>query len=130
MNAVDTNVVVRFLVHDDLKQSAAADRIFASGPVWIAKTVLLETEWVLEKLYGYPQRAIREALLGLLGLKNVHIEDAGDVAAGLALAFQGIELADALHLAGRPQGAAFMSFDQALVRRASRAGVAGVASPI
>jgi predicted nucleic-acid-binding protein len=126
MTAVDTNVVVRLLTGDDPKQAAAARSLFAAGPIWIAKTVLLETGWVLRSLYGFEDSAIRDALTRLMGLKNVHTEDESSVANALVLTAHGIELADAMHLSSRPPGAAFASFDQSFVRRAKRAGVAGV----
>ena len=85
MTAVDTNVLVRLLTADDPKQAAAAKSLFRSQPIWIAKTVLLETGWVLRSLYGYQESAIREAFIKLLGLKNVHVEDEPSVAAALAL---------------------------------------------
>ncbi len=49
MIAVDTNVLVRLLTGDDPVQESAARSLFASGPIWIAKTVLLETSWVLRR---------------------------------------------------------------------------------
>jgi len=126
MTAVDTNVVVRLLTGDDPKQAAAARSLFRSQPIWIAKTVLLETAWVLRSLYRYQEGAIRDAFIKLLGLKNVHTEDEPSIAAALALTAHGIEFADALHLSSRPPGAAFVSFDQSFVRRAMRANVGGV----
>jgi len=81
MIAVDTNVLVRLLTGDDLKQEAAVRSLFTSGPVWIAKTVLLETGWVLRSLYGFEENAIRVAFTKLLGLNNVHAEDESSVAA-------------------------------------------------
>jgi predicted nucleic-acid-binding protein len=126
MVAVDTNVVVRLLTADDPKQAAAARSLFEAGPIWIAKTVFLETGWVLRSLYGLDESAIREALTKLLGLKNVHTEDKPSMAAALALTAHGIELADAIHLSSRLPGAMFVSFDQAFVRRARRAGAIGV----
>jgi predicted nucleic-acid-binding protein len=123
-------VVVRLLTQDHPTQAAAARSLFAGGPIWIAKTVLLETAWVLRSLYGYDDGAIRDAFTKLLGLKNVHTEDKPSLAAALALTEAGIELADAIHLSGRPPGSVFVSFDRAFVRRAVRAGasrVAGVA---
>jgi predicted nucleic-acid-binding protein len=126
MTAVDTNVLVRLLTGDDPKQAAAARSLFASGPIWIAKTVLLETNWVLHSLYGFDEDAIREAVTKLLGLNNVHTEDEPSVSAALALAAHGIEFADALHLSSRPLSAAFVSFDQSFVRRARRAGASGI----
>lgn len=126
MIAVDTNVVVRLLTEDDPKQAADAKSLFAAGPIWIAKTVLLETGWVLRSLYGFDESAIRNAFTKLLGLKNVHTEDKPSMAAALALTVHGIELADAIHLSSRPPGAAFVSFDGPFVRRARRAGATGV----
>jgi len=126
MTAVDTNVVVRLLTGDEPKQAAAARALFASEPIWIAKTVLLETGWVLRSLYGFEEGAICDAFVKLLGLKNVQIEDEKSIAAALALTAHGIELAYALHLSSRPHGAALVSFDQPFVRRAMRAGVAEV----
>ncbi len=126
MTAVDTNVLVRLLTEDDPKQAAAARSLFASESIWIAKTVLLETGWVLRSLYGFEDGAIRDAFIKMLGLKNVHIEDEPSVASALALTAHGIELADALHMSSTPPGSAFVSFDQSFVRRATRAGIAGV----
>ena len=126
MVAVDTDVLVRLLTGDEPKQAAAARALFASGPVWIAKTVLLETGWVLRSLYGFEEDAVREAFSKLLGLENVQTEDESAVAAALALTAHGIELADALHLSSRPHGAVFVSFDKSFVQRAKRAGVPDV----
>jgi predicted nucleic-acid-binding protein len=128
MTAVDTNVVVRLLTADNPKQFAAARSLFASGPVWIAKTVLLETSWVLQSIYGFDSSEIRNALIQLLGLRNVHAEDRPSIAAALALTLHGIELADAIHLTSRPPGATFVSFDRPFVRRARRSGAADVST--
>jgi predicted nucleic-acid-binding protein len=126
MVAVDTNVVVRLLTGDDPTQEAVARSLFAAGPVWIPKTVLLETGWVLGSVYKFEQEAILNAFTKLLGLRNVQVEDEFSVAAALELAAQGIELADALHLSSRPHGVSFVSFDKPFVKRAQRAGASGV----
>jgi len=124
--AVDTNVLVRLLTEDEPKQAAAARSLFADGPIWIAKTVLLETGWVLRSLYGFDENDVSRAFTRLLGLKNVHAEDEPAVAAALALVAHGIELADAIHLSSRPAGAAFVTLDQSFIRRAKRAGASAV----
>lgn len=122
MIAVDTNVLVRLLTGDNPGQAAKAYALFASESIWVSKTVLLETAWVLASLYGFEEDAIRDAFLKLLGLSNVRAEDEGAVGGAVGLSGQGIELADALHLFSRPAGSTFVSFDRALVRRARRAG--------
>ena len=128
MIAVDTNVVVRLLTNDDPKQAAAAKSLFAAGPIWIAKTVLLETAWVLRSLYGFEESAIRDALYSLLGLKNVFTEDKPSMVAALDLTIHGsiraaIDLAAAMHFSSRPPGTVFASFDPVFIRRAKRAGI-------
>jgi predicted nucleic-acid-binding protein len=135
MTAVDTNLVVRLLTQDDRKQAAIASAVFATEEVWIAKSVLLETAWVLETVYGFGATAIRGALLLLLGLPNVRMEDEEAVARAIDLIAKGLDFADTLHLVSRPAGVSrptgawFVSFDKALVRRAQRAAVVDVKAP-
>jgi predicted nucleic-acid-binding protein len=129
MVAVDTNIIVRYLTDDDPAQSAIAKSVLKSQSIWIAKTVLLETAWVLRSAYRYSQPAIWNALTGLLGLPNLHAEDEVAVAAALALVGQGMDLADALHVASKPAGDAFLTFDQDLVRVARRVGLGNVTPP-
>ena len=126
MIAVDTNVLVRLLTGDDREQAATAQNLFAAQQIWISKTVLLETGWVLGSLYEFDQSSVREAFTKLLGLRNVQVEDEPSVAAALALTTHGIELADAMHVSSRPHGAPFLTFDRSLIRRAKRAGTANV----
>ena len=126
MLAVDTNIVVRLLTEDDPQQAAAAKRIFSSGPVWIPKTVFLETAWVLESVYSFKESAIQDAFSSLLGYENVYTEDATSMRDALALCGHGIELADAIHLTSRPPGTRFASFDRKLIRSANAAGVSNV----
>lgn len=127
MTAVDTNILVRLLTGDDPVQEAAARALFEAEQIWIAKTVLLETAWVLiRSLYGFEESAISGALTKVLGLPKVKVEDPEAVASALALTALGLELADALHLVSRPDGATFVSFDKSFVKRAARAGISSV----
>ena len=116
MLAVDTNVVVRLLVNDDVRQGAAARRLFESEEIWIGVTVLLEAARVLESVYELSASATATALRGLLGLPNVRVEDAGGVAAALDAAGRGLEFAGALHLLRAPHDAEFVTFDRALAK--------------
>jgi predicted nucleic-acid-binding protein len=57
MIAVDTNVLLRFLVADDPVQTPRAMRLIdeasARGePVFVSQIVLCEIEWVLDTTYG------------------------------------------------------------------------------
>jgi predicted nucleic-acid-binding protein len=130
MIAVDTNVVVRLLTSDDARQAAAARQVFAAEQIWLAKTVLLETAWVLRKLYRFDETAIRIAFTNLMGLGNVRVEDETSVAAALELSADGVDLADAMHVTSRPAGSKFVSFDRLLIKRAQRAGVAEISGVV
>lgn len=126
MLSVDTNIIIRLLTADDPRQFRAAEELFAAGPVWVSKTVLLETEWVLRDNYRLEAAGIYGALFKLLALENTYVEDRPSVLAALSLAERGIDFADALHLSSRPEGAEFLTFDRKFVRRAKRAGVTGI----
>jgi len=116
--AVDTDVVVRLVTQDHPAQAARAVAIFRSGPVPIAKTVLLETARVLGYAYDLDQGAIARVLRGVAGLPSVELEDARAVADVLAAPEQGLDFADALHLASSGGATRFVTFDRKLVRRA------------
>ena len=117
MIAVDTNVLVRLLTNDHPAQASRAVAIFRSGPLYVAKTVLLECEWVLRYSYARPASVIARALLGVLGLPNVTVEDVSAVYLALGMVERGIDFADALHLASSASAAKFVTFDAQLVKR-------------
>jgi len=123
MRAVDTNILVRFLTRDDPSQSTLARSILLGGDIWISKTVLLETEWVLRGTYQFTHTAVLFGLKQLLGLPGLTLEHAEGVAGALALFETGVDFADALHVASSPRGVEFLTFDKALSRRAKHAGV-------
>ena len=60
MLAVDTNVVVRYLTGDHPEQFANAKALIDGEDLFVCATVLLETEWVLRSVYGYPRLSLHE----------------------------------------------------------------------
>jgi len=116
--AVDTNLIVRFLVRDDPAQAARARALIDAQPILLLKTVLLEAEWALRKSYGFDRTATAEGLRRLIGLPGVEVEDRAAVARAFAWFDQGLDLADALHLASSGRASAFATFDRTLQRRA------------
>ncbi len=56
MTAVDTNIVVRLLTGDDARQAAQAAALFRSEDIWLSKSVILETEWVLRSSVPFSRR--------------------------------------------------------------------------
>ncbi|WP_295402419.1 type II toxin-antitoxin system VapC family toxin [uncultured Thiocystis sp.] len=120
MLAVDTNVVVRIITNDDPEQSPRAVALFERQKILLSKTVLLETEWVLRFSYKLPRETIVSALRKTIGLQGVEVETIGVVARALDWHEQGMDFADALHLASSTQAAQFATFDEKLAKLAQR----------
>lgn len=126
MIALDTNVLVRVLTADDAAQLAAARKAMGSGPLWLAKTVLLETEWVLRRAYGLARPVVGDALAKLVALANLQVEDADGVRRALRWYAGGLDFADALHLGScpgsGPRAARLITFDRGFAAAARRLG--------
>lgn len=118
MLAVDTNVVVRYLVGDHPEQSERARVLFRDASIWVSATVLLETAWVLGKAYGYRPRQVAWALRLLAGLPSVKLQDADRAARALGW-LEKLDIADAMHLAQAVDAEALVTFDQRFVRAAA-----------
>lgn len=129
MIALDTNVVVRFLVNDDRAQGRRARDLIARGETFVGLTVLLEAEWVLRSAYGFPPAEIQRFFRALLGLPGMHTEDPGRLAQALDTYEKGLDFADALHLSFASTASSFATFDARLARRARRLGIARVVAP-
>ncbi len=129
MIAIDTNVVVRFLVDDDHEQFARAQQMIVNSPVFVSNTVLLECEGVLRSVYGYKVSDFVEALRGFAGLAQVTLEDSELAATALNWHEQGMDFVDALHLAGSAACEAFVTFDRRLANATARVGAIPVRAP-
>lgn len=75
MRAVDTNVLVRLVTGDDLKQAAAAEK-FVSAGAWVSHLVLAETIWVLATVYDRDPTALAQTVDFLLKHRDLTIQDA------------------------------------------------------
>ncbi len=87
MIALDTNVLVRFLVQDDPTQGQAAaelvDGLTEQEPGYICREVIVELVWVLERAYKMTRAQIAPAVEGLLTSREFVVEDADRVGLGL-----------------------------------------------
>ena len=81
MIGLDTNVVIRYLTQDDAKQAAVASRVFEhtlsiDNPGFIGHITLCEIAWVLADCYEADKARIRAVIEGLLGSKQIVVEEA------------------------------------------------------
>jgi predicted nucleic-acid-binding protein len=74
MRAVDTNVVVRLVVRDEVRPVRAAEEFIARG-AWLSHLVLAETVWVLDAVYDLAAEQIAIAIDMLLNHKQLAVQD-------------------------------------------------------
>lgn len=84
MRAVDTNVLVRLMTRDDIKQVAAAET-FVSHGAWVPHLAVAEAAWVLGSVYDRDPEAIATAVEMLLSHEHLTVQDTEAVAAAVAL---------------------------------------------
>ena len=108
--AIDTNVLVRYAVKDDPKQTLLATDYLRNNRCLLLPTVILEAAWVLGSKRGYAldARTVATRLRHIAGLPTVEVSQADRVAQALDWYERGMDFADALHLAlaGADQGLA------------------------
>lgn len=80
MIGLDTNVLVRFLTHDDPAQTATVVKVMKSlssdSPGFLSLVVVVELVWVLEAFYQFKKEEIEHVLDALLRTKELVIERA------------------------------------------------------
>jgi predicted nucleic-acid-binding protein len=105
MPALDTNVLVRYVVQDDSGQLAAArrliDRCVAEGQsLFVPVTVTLELEWVLRTSFGCVKADVLQVLSNLFSAAELTFEAERALEVALQLYRDGsADLADCLHIA-------------------------------
>lgn len=121
---VDTNILVRAMVRDDVREAEAAAAILKDAEVIaVSSACLCELVWVLRQVYGLRQHDVSSAIAALLNAGNVLVDrPAAD--AGLAVLAAGGDFADGLiaHEGAWLGGETFVSFDNRAVTLIARQG--------
>jgi len=105
MPALDTNVLVRYVVQDDSGQLAATkrliDRCVAEGQsLFVPVTVTIELEWVLRASFGYVKDDVLHVLSSLFSAAELTFESERALEVALQLYREGsADFADCLHIA-------------------------------
>ena len=79
MKAIDTNILVRFLVRDDEAQADKTRKRFKAAetnkdPLFVPNLVVLETIWMLEKVYEVERNMILISISNLLSMPSLMFE--------------------------------------------------------
>jgi predicted nucleic-acid-binding protein len=101
MTGLDTNVLVRYIMQDDVKQSAKATQLVESltraAPGFVPLVVVVELVWVLSSCYGLTRAQLAQALEALLRAKQLVLDQADQVVRALRLFASGsADFADCL----------------------------------
>ena len=124
MLALDTNVLVRYLAQDDVRQSAAATRLIEQrlSPTergFVSLVALLETVWVMQSRYAADTALIAGILSDLLDTSVLELQDAAAVRAALPrYRVGGVDLHDCLIVGlAEQRGARVVTFDAKAAKR-------------
>ena len=83
MIGLDTNVLVRYIMQDDPKQSAKAtaliEQLSPDNPGFITLVSVVELYWVLTSSYGLTAQQVKQALVVLLRAKQIIVDRADQV---------------------------------------------------
>ena len=115
--AVDTNVLVRAVVHDDPAQAMVATKVLTDAAlIAVALPCLCEFVWVLLQVYRFQPSDAAAAIRALLAAGNVEVNRPA-VEAGLSVLEAGGDFADgAIAYEGNWLGGeTFVSFDKKAV---------------
>ncbi len=119
MVAVDTNVIVRVIIRDNLNQTESVERFIQNG-AWISILALAEAVWVLKSFYGLNPPELDQAIEMLLRHQDFVVEDPETVAKALELfrAKPALGFADCLmlELARKAGHLPLGTFDRALAK--------------
>ena len=124
MRAVDTNVLARYYLRDDAAQGRIAASLLSAGDVFVPKTVILELEWVLRYVADQPATKVIQCLEHLIALPGITVEHRDQIEMALSHCRNGIDFADALHLAASQACSELLTFDDlGYARRARKLGL-------
>ena len=123
MSALDTNVLIRYLVDDVPEQMEAARELIEGltpdDPGFICREVVLEVAWVLERSYRFTRNQVVEVLMDLTASDSLVVENSDDVAAAAYRYRQGgVGFSDLMILkaAERANAAPLHTFDHRLAQ--------------
>ena len=120
MITIDTTVLARVLMKDNPDEARAAETLLSSNQCYVPLSVVLELAWVLKSVYRQERKNQIAALRSVLAADRLEVERADAVAMALDWTEEGLDFADALHLASSPPADRFATFDRAFVRLAAR----------
>ncbi len=100
MIGLDTNVIIRYLVQDDLAQAASANHLMegldSAHRGFVSLVTLVEVSWVLSRAYRLDRATVADILAGLLASVDLVVEHIELAEQALRAVRSGADFADAV----------------------------------
>jgi len=102
MIGLDTNVLARLFVDDDMAQAErartfVAERCTRGNPGFVDRVALCELVWVLTSVHGFGRDDVASVIAKLLSTREIMLEDYESVRAALRVfSMRNVDFADAL----------------------------------
>lgn len=79
---IDTSVILRLLIKDDPAKAKSCEKLLREGEqrgliLYLLPVAIMETVWVLEKIYKFERKTIREIIEAILNTPELKIEMEG-----------------------------------------------------
>ena len=79
---IDTSVILRLLIQDDPAKARSCEKLLREGEqrgliLYLLPVAIMETVWVLEKIYKFGRKTIREIIEAILNTPELKIEMEG-----------------------------------------------------
>ncbi len=124
MNAIDTNILARYFVTDvddaeAIKQQKIAIELLRK-PSYVSLSVVLEFFWVMKRIYALPKQSIAEVIRHLCDTPHIEVEHSEHILTAIEHFLQGMDFADALHVAQVAHCQQFYTFDKRFIKKAQK----------
>jgi len=118
MKIIDANIVLRYLLRDNIEQHKKAVVIIELNQLFLPNEIAAEIVYVLERVYGIPKKEIKEVLTLLFTKKNFEFIDKDVILFALRFyAEYNLDYADALLVSyNKIHKAEVLTFDKKLLK--------------
>ena len=120
MIGIDTNIVLRYLLKDDIALSPRALEIIAGNDCFVSRTALTEVVYTLESYYRSSRADIGRALDALLSVQRVTVEDRAVTERAVSWYKAGMDFGDAMIAASSHGSVRVATFDRDFARLARK----------
>jgi predicted nucleic-acid-binding protein len=117
--ALDTNILIRTIVRDDPQHVDLAVDMMANNVCYVTRSVVQEVVWVLTRIYRQSASQVAAVIDLLLDIQQIEVEDEFQIMQAVIWYRQGMDFADALHLATSLKANSLATFDKGFIKAAS-----------